>query len=80
MQADQAVLGVIEGLGHRADDTEAERLPQVHGGCVHLHDRVELDAREARRTAPVQDILPEGAAHAFAPSGRIDKERRGRYV
>src|SRR5215469_1736046 len=80
VQADQAVLGMIKGLRYRADDLKPERLPQVNGGGVGLDDRVELDARKARRAAPVQDVLPEATAYALALAGRIDKERRRRHV
>jgi len=38
---------VEEGVGHGADDPEPECLPQVHGGGLGLHNRVELDAGEA---------------------------------
>src|SRR5215467_9065682 len=74
------MLGVIEGPRYRADDLEAERLPQVYGGGVGLDDRVELDARKARRAAPAQDVLPEGAAYTLTLARRIDKERRRRHV
>ena len=76
VQADQAVFGVVEGRGDGADDLEPERLPQVHRRGVGRHDRVELDAGEARLAAPVQDVLPERAAGAPALAGRIDEERR----
>jgi hypothetical protein len=38
VQADQAVPGVIERLGYRADDLEPERLPVLIGGLPDVHD------------------------------------------
>ena len=72
MQADHAVLGMVEGLRYRANDLEPERLPQVHGGSVGLDDGVELDASKPCLAAPVQDVLAEGAACALSLAGRID--------
>src|SRR3954462_8622338 len=54
MQADVAAVGVMEGAGHGADDLEAERLPQVHGGAVCLDDRVELHAPVSPASCPLQ--------------------------
>jgi hypothetical protein len=48
VQADKAVLGMVEGRRCRPDDLESERLPQMHSRSVRLDDRIELDAGKAR--------------------------------
>ena len=65
-----------ERLRHRADDAEAERLPQLHRAHVRLHDRVELDRLVARRGRPLDHVPPERTAHPTARSGGVDHEAR----
>ncbi len=62
VQADKAVLRMIESSRHCADDLESERLPEVHCAAIRLDHRVELDALEAGGTRPVEHVLAERAA------------------
>jgi len=80
VQADLAVVRVVEGGRCGADDREAEGCPQVHGGGVGIDHGVELDGRETGRAAPVQYVLAEGTAGALALPARIYQERRGRHM
>mgnify|MGYP007028411999 CR=1 FL=1 len=53
VQSDVAVLRVVEGAGHGADDLPAQGLPQVHRRGVGLHHGVELrDAGGVRGRRP----------------------------
>lgn len=47
MQADQAVLRVVEVIRDGADHLEPQRFPQAYRRGVGLHDRVEPDPAEA---------------------------------
>jgi hypothetical protein len=68
---------VVEGLGDGADDAEAQRLPEVDGRVVDVHDRVELGAMELSGPRPAEEVPAEGAAYPLALAVRIDDERGG---
>ena len=67
MQADEALVGMVEGLRDGADHLEAQGLPQAHRRLVDLDDRVELDAPVSLGAAPRDDVLAEGLAGTFNP-------------
>ena len=66
MQADQAVLGVVERLWHGGQDLEAERLPQVHRAVIGFDDGVELDAVVASVAGPVDQVPSQCPADSAA--------------
>lgn len=66
VQANASVGRMLEGFGNRADDAEAQRLPQTHGGGVGFYHRVELHRGVAALARPVQRVLAQRPPDAQA--------------
>jgi hypothetical protein len=61
VESDEAVLWVIESLGHSGENLEPQRLPQPHRCGVGLDYRVELHAVKSGRARPLDGVLTERA-------------------